>query len=307
MGPDPLLSTLSQQLINGLTLGSIYALIALGYTLVYGVLMMINFAHSEIFMAGAFFALGALSLPGMETMPPLLQLAIALAASMGGCALLACFIEKTAYKPLRHAPRLSPLISAIGVSIFLQNFTFIFVSSQSISFPEIFSIKTFRIGGAEINSLQIFILGVSLAIMAALKLFIEKTRLGKALRATAGDRDAAELLGINTNAIITLTFLIGGALGGAAGILNGLYYGSVKYNMGFLPGIKAFTAAVLGGIGNVTGAVLGGLLIGVLESLGAGFIPGGSEWKDIFAFAILILVLLFRPQGLLGEKTPEKI
>lgn len=307
METESLWGTLSQQIVNGLTLGSIYALISLGYTLVYGILLMINFAHSEIFMAGAFFALGAVSLPGIQGASPLVQLGVALISAMGGSALLAYFVEKTAYKPLRHAPRLSPLISAIGASIFLQNFAFLFISNQSLSFPEILPIKRIVIGGAEINTLQGFILGVSLLIMAALKLFIEKTKLGKALRATAGDREAAELMGIDTHKIISLTFLIGGALGGAAGILNGMYYGSVKYNMGFLPGIKAFTAAVLGGIGNVTGAVLGGLLIGVLEALGVGFIPGGAEWKDIFAFAILILVLLFRPQGLLGEKAPEKI
>ena len=307
MPPDSLIDTLSQQIVNGLTLGSIYALIALGYTLVYGILLMINFAHSEIFMAGAFFALGAFALPGVNRLSPLLQVALAMASAMGGSALLAYSVEKAAYKPLRHASRLSPLIPAIGVSIFLQNFFFLFVGSQSLSFPELLPVKRLRLGGCEIDSLQVFILAISLVIMAALKTFIQKTRLGKALRATAGDRDAAELLGINTNAIISMTFLIGGALGGAAGLLNGMYYGSVKYNMGFLPGIKAFTAAVLGGIGNVTGAVLGGLLIGLLESLGAGFIPGGSEWKDIFAFAVLILVLLFRPQGLLGEKTPEKI
>jgi len=304
---DSLLGTFSQQIVNGLTLGSIYALIALGYTLVYGILLMINFAHSEIFMAGVFFALGTFALPGINQFSPIFQVTLALASAMGGSALLAYFVEKTAYKPLRRAPRLSPLISAIGVSIFLQNFFFLFVSNQSLAFPELIPIKRIQIGGCEINSLQVFILGSSLLIMAALKFFIEKTRLGKALRATAGDRDAAELLGVNTNAIISLTFLIGGALGGAAGLLNGMYYGSVKYNMGFLPGIKAFTAAVLGGIGNVTGAVLGGLLIGVLEALGAGFIPGGSEWKDIFAFVVLILVLLFRPQGLLGESSTEKI
>ena len=307
MLPDALLETFAQQMVNGLTLGSIYALIALGYTLVYGILFMINFSHSEIFMAGAFFALGTFALPGIGSCSPLIQIALAIASAMGGSALLAYGVEKTAYKPLRHAPRLSPLISAIGVSIFLQNFFFLFVSNQSLNFPELIPIQRFNIGRCEINSLQVFILGSSLLIMAALKFFIEKTKLGKALRATAGDRDAAELLGINTNAIISLTFLIGGALGGAAGLLNGLYYGSVKYNMGFLPGIKAFTAAVLGGIGNVTGAVLGGLLLGVLEALGTGFIPGGSEWKDIFAFVVLILVLLFKPQGLLGESPTEKI
>jgi branched-chain amino acid transport system permease protein len=226
---------------------------------------------------------------------------------MAGSALVAFFMEKTAYRPLRHASRLAPLISAIGVSIFLQNLVFLSVSNQSLPYPGIFRLSHFKIGESEINSLQIFIITVSILIMAALRFFIQRTRLGKALRATAGDREAAELLGINTNGIISLAFILGGTLGGAAGLLNGMYYGSIKYNMGFLPGIKAFTAAVLGGIGNVTGAVVGGLLIGILESLGAGFIPGGSEWKDLFAFAILILVLLFRPQGILGQKLPEKV
>jgi branched-chain amino acid transport system permease protein len=298
---------LFQQLINGVTLGSIYALIALGYTLVYGILLMVNFAHSEIFMAGVFIALGAVSLPFVADLPPLLKIAAALAAGMAGSAVLGLAIEKIAYRPLRHANRLAPLISAIGVSIFLQNAVFLFVSNQSLPFPEIFPIRQFRIGSGEINSLQIFIIAVAFALMVGLKFFIQKTRLGKALRATAGDRETAELLGVDTNFIIALTFLVGGALGGAAGVLNGMYYGSIKYNMGFLPGIKAFTAAVLGGIGNIEGAVVGGLAIGILESLGAGYIPGGSEWKDIFAFAILILVLLLRPQGLMGEKLPDKV
>lgn len=298
---------LIQQLINGITLGSIYALISLGYTLVYGILLMINFAHSEIFMVGAFVSLAVISIPTVAAAPPIIQLMIAIFSSMLGSAILGFLIERIAYKPLRHSSKLAPLISAIGVSIFLQNFVFLFVSNQSLPFPEIFSVKHFTFGGSEINSLQIFIIVVSIALMLILRFFIQKTRLGKAMRATAGDRETAELMGINTNGIISLTFFIGGALGGAAGLLNGLYYGSIKYNMGFLPGIKAFTAAVLGGIGNVVGAVVGGFLIGILESLGAGFIPGGSEWKDIFAFAILILVLLFRPQGLLGEKLPDKL
>lgn len=298
---------LIQQLINGITLGSIYALISLGYTLVYGILLMINFAHSEIFMMGAFFSILILSSSWIATLPPLGQLACSIFAAMVGSALLGFLIERIAYKPLRHSSRLAPLISAIGVSIFLQNLIFLFVSNQSVPFPEIFRVRQFKFGENEINSLQIFIIGVSIFLMIGLRFFVQKTRLGKAMRATAGDRETAELLGVNTNKIISLTFLIGGALGGAAGLLNGMYYGSIKYNMGFLPGIKAFTAAVLGGIGNITGAVLGGFLIGILESLGAGFIPGGSEWKDIFAFAILIFVFLIRPQGLLGEKLPEKI
>lgn len=298
---------LIQQLINGVTLGSIYALISLGYTLVYGILMMINFAHSEIFMIGAFVPLAILSLSGIQSVPLVFQLLIAIFLAMAGSAALGYLIERVAYKPLRHATRLAPLISAIGVSIFLQNAMFLFVSNQSVPYPEIFPIRSFRIGDSEINSLQIFIIAVALSLMLLLQFFIFKTRLGKALRATACDRETAELLGINTNKIISLTFLIGGALGGAAGLLNGMYYGSVKYNMGFVPGIKAFTAAVLGGIGNIGGAVLGGFTIGIVEALAAGFIPGGAEWKDIFAFAILILVLLFRPQGILGEKSVDKL
>lgn len=298
---------LVQQLINGITLGSIYALISLGYTLVYGILLMINFAHSEIFMAGAFLSLWILSVSWVSTAPLFIQIFLSFLAAITGSALLGLLIERIAYKPLRHSSRLAPLISAIGVSIFLQNFIFIFVSNQSLPFPEIFTIRHFKIGQSEINSLQIFIITISIFLMIALQFFVNKTRLGKAMRATAGDKETAELLGIDTNKIISLTFLIGGALGGSAGLLNGMYYGSIKYNMGFLPGIKAFTAAVLGGIGNIQGAMIGGLFIGILESLGAGFIPGGTEWKDIFAFAILILVFLFRPQGLLGEKLPDKI
>lgn len=296
-----------QQLINGVTLGSIYALIALGYTMVYGILLMINFAHSEIFMVGAFFSLLFFSLQWASSFHPLFQLFVAIFTAMAGSALLGVLMERTAYKPLRHSSRLAPLISAIGVSIFLQNFVFLFVSNQSLPFPEIFPVNHLQVAGSEINTLQILIIFISIFLMLVLQFFVQKTKLGKAIRATAGDRETAELMGINTNTMISLTFLIGGALGGAAGFLNGLYYGSIKYNMGFLPGIKAFTAAVLGGIGNIPGAMLGGFLIGILESLGAGFIPGGAEWKDIFAFTILILVLLFRPQGLLGEKLPEKI
>lgn len=296
-----------QQFINGITLGAIYSLIALGYTLVYGILLMINFAHSEVFMIGSFLSLGMISLPFLADFSSGFQIFFAFLSGMIGSALLGFLIEKIAYKPLRHASRLAPLISAIGVSIFLQNFAFLFISNQSLPFPEIFPIKTIPIGKGEINTLQIVIIAVAMLLMIALWFFVQKTRIGKALRAAAGDREMAELLGINSNMIISLTFIIGGALGGAAGLLNGLYYGSIKYNMGFLPGIKAFTAAVLGGIGNIPGAVLGGFLIGIMESFWAGFVPGGSEWKDIFSFAVLILVFLFRPQGLLGERQAEKI
>ncbi len=297
-----------QQLINGITLGSIYALTALGYTMVYGILSMINFAHSEIFMVGAYigyFVLG-LNLPFLVGHPWLLILFLFIIA-MVGTGSLGVAMERIAYKPLRHAPRLAPLISAIGVSIFLQNFVMLTVTSQSLPFPEVFPVRKYIFSNTEINSLQIFITMTSILLMFVLRFFIQKTKLGKAIRAVSQDREVAELMGINVNVIISLVFLIGGALGGAAGVLNGMYYGSIKYNMGFLPGIKAFTAAVLGGIGNITGAMLGGYVLGICESLGAGFIPGGAEWKDVFAFAILILVLILKPSGILGQRIPQRV
>lgn len=295
-----------QQLINGLTLGSLYALIALGYTMVYGVLLMINFAHSEIFMAGAFVSLLAylkLSL----IMPAWQAFVTGVGIAFAVCALLALAIERLAYRPLRHASRLTPLISAIGVSILLQNAVFLFISDTSMAFPHAFEVRHIHFLGAEINTLQMLILGLSVTLMASLHLFVNKTRLGTAIRATAQDAPTASLMGIPVNGIIALTFLIGGALGGVAGALNGMYYGSIKYNMGFIPGIKAFTAAVLGGIGNIPGAMLGGFLLGVIESLVTGFIPNGSDWKDVIAFSVLLLVLLLRPEGLLGRHIPDKV
>ena len=296
-----------QQLVNGLTLGSLYALIALGYTMVYGVLLMINFAHSEIFMAGAFAGCLVLRIPAVATAPPLIAFAAAIVSALLVSALLALVIERLAYRPLRRSGRLTPLISAIGVSIFLQNLGFLMISDQSVAFPQIFTVEHYHVAGVDINSLQILILAVSIGLMVALHLFVNKTRLGTAIRATAQDASTASLMGIPVNQIIALTFFIGGSLGGVAGVLNGLYYGSIKYNMGFVPGIKAFTAAVLGGIGNVAGAMWGGFILGVLESLAAGLIPNGSDWKDVIAFTILIIVLLFKPEGLFGRHVPDKV
>lgn len=295
-----------QQLINGITLGSLYALIALGYTMVYGVLLMINFAHSEIFMAGAFMSLLTYK-PLTKFLPPMEALLCAIVGAMVLSAILAIAVERLAYRPLRRSSRLTPLISAIGVSILLQNCVFLFISDQSMAFPQPFAIHHFSLGGVQINSLQIVILVVSLSLMTALHFFVNKTRLGTAIRATAQDASTASLMGIPVNAIVALTFLLGGALGGVAGALNGMYYGSIKYNMGFVPGIKAFTAAVLGGIGNVAGAMWGGFILGILESLAAGLIPNGSEWKDVIAFSILIIILLFRPEGLFGRHVPDKV
>jgi len=295
-----------QQLINGLTLGSLYALIALGYTMVYGVLLMINFAHSEIFMVGAVISL--LSYLKLKLiLPPWQAFIMGMGIALLACAVMAILIERFAYRPLRRSARLTPLISAIGASIFLQNAVFLFVSTESIAFPQAFAIDHITLLGAEINTLQILILCIAVSLMVLLHLFVNRTRMGTAIRATAQDASTASLMGIPVNTVIALTFFIGGALGGVAGALNGMYYGSIKYNMGFIPGIKAFTAAVLGGIGNIPGAMLGGFLLGIMEALAAGLLPNGSDWKDVIAFSILLLVLLFRPAGLLGRHVPEKV
>ncbi len=298
-----MLQTLIEQLINGLTLGAIYALIALGYTMVYGILLMINFAHSEIFMGGAFVGWAVLIACGSLTWP--WSMALVFLAVTVVCGGLAVGIEKVAYLPLRRAPRLAPLISAIGVSIVLQNAVFLW-RDDFLAFPLVFPQTQFSLGPFSISLIQIVILASSLTLMAALWLFVDRTRLGQAIRACSQDQDAAGLMGINVNRMISLTFFLGAVLGGAAGVLYSLYYGSIKYNMGFLPGMKAFTAAVLGGIGNVPGAMLGGLLLGLCEALGAAFLPE-AQWKDVFAFAILIIVLIVRPSGLLGERTAEKL
>jgi branched-chain amino acid transport system permease protein len=298
-----LLANILEQILNGLTLGSIYALVALGYTMVYGILLMINFAHSEIFMLGAFAGYGVLALvPGL---PWPVKMALAFVLAMVACGGAAVAIEKFAYKPLRKAPRLAPLISAIGVSIVLQNAIFLF-HDDFLGFPSVLPLHRIEIGQFAVSTIQIVILISSLSFMGALWLFVNHTRLGNAIRACSQDRDAAELMGIPVNRMISITFFIGASLGAAGGILYSLYYGSIKYNMGFVPGMKAFTAAVLGGIGNIPGAMLGGLLLGVSESLGTAFLPQAS-WKDVFAFGILIVVLIVRPSGLLGERTAEKV
>ncbi|MDE2511955.1 MAG: branched-chain amino acid ABC transporter permease [Elusimicrobia bacterium] len=298
---------LIQQIVNGLTLGAIYSLIALGYTLVYGILAMINFAHSEVLMLGSFFALGLATLaPGLFGSGAF-GLAGMFAAGMLGAGLLNVLIERFAYRPLRDISRLAPLISAIGVSIVLQNAVFLWVSTQSLSFPQPVAIRQFDVAGASVSSLQLVILGAALVLMGLLHFFVEHTRMGKAMRACADDIQTAGLMGINADVVIAVTFFVGGALGGAAGVLYGMNYGSIKYNLGFLPGAKAFTAAVLGGIGNIRGAVLGGFILGFLEVLATGYIPNGAEWRDVVAFTVLIVVLLLRPSGLLGEKIAEKV
>jgi len=286
-----------EQLINGLTLGSTYSLIALGYTMVYGILELINFAHSEIYMVGAFVGLAMVTVYK-------LPFAVALVAGMLGSCLLGIIIEKAAYKPLRKANRIAPLISAIGVSIFLQNAALMIAGPQARSFPLGLNIRTLSVGSVHISTLQLLILVISIVLMVGLQFLIQNTKLGQAMRATAQDKEVAQLMGIKIDSIITFTFAIGSALGGAAGVLVGVYFDSVDPTMGFFPGLKGFVAAVLGGIGNIPGAMLGGLILGLVEMIGAVYM---SRYKDAIAFAVLIIILLVKPTGLLGRNVQEKV
>ncbi len=299
-----------QQIINGLVQGSVYALVALGYTMVYGILGLINFAHGEVVMMGAMVALSALSV--MAGLPPLVSLPLSLFLAISVCMALGYGIERIAYRPLRHAPRLAPLITAIGVSIVLQNLAMLIWGRDYHSFPQLFANHAHRIGGAIINDIQIAIVIAAFLIMAGLMVIVHRTRLGRAMRAVAENQHAAQLMGVDVNRVISITFMIGSALAAVAGLMVSANYGLAHYYMGFLLGLKAFTAAVLGGIGNLRGAMLGGLLLGLIESLGAGYIGDitggfmGSQYQDVFAFLVLIAVLVFRPSGLLGERLAER-
>jgi branched-chain amino acid transport system permease protein len=303
-----------QQLINGLVLGSVYALIALGYTMVYGILELINFAHGEVVMTGAMVTLAvvnALMASGVD-LPGIVIVVTGLLVAVPACMALGFAIERIAYRPLRRAPRLAPLITAIGVSIVLQNVAMIIWGRQYISFPAILPSARHEIGGAGVTDLQIFIFLLALVLMAGLILLVQKTRIGRAMRATAQAPEIAGLMGVNVNSVISFTFILGSALAAVAGVMVSAYYGIAHYYMGFLLGLKAFTAAVLGGIGNIAGAMLGGLLLGVIESMAAGYIGDltggflGSHYQDVFAFFVLIGVLVFRPSGLLGERVAER-
>jgi len=298
-----------QQVINGLTIGSVYALIALGYTMVYGVLEMINFAHGDVYMVGSFLGLLVLTLvgpsAGLVGGGVALALAAALLGAMGGCALLGISIERIAYRPVRGTSRLGPLIAALGVSLFLQNAAMLIVGTRPKAFPSLLEKRLYHLGDAVFTNLQVLILGASLGLMLLLDQFVRRTRWGRAMRAVAQDAEVAGFMGVEANTVITLTFLIGSVLAAGAGIMVGLYYGIVDFFMGYIAGLKAFTAAVLGGIGNLRGAMLGGLLLGLAESFGAGFI--GAQWRDVIAFVVLITVLVLRPGGLLGEQLPEKV
>jgi len=291
-----------QQLINGLSLGAIYALIALGYTMVYGVLRFINFAHADVFMLGAFIGYYTAPLVPAETVWGGLAV---LAAAMLGCAVVGMLIERLAYRPLRGAPTLNVLITAIGVSLLLEYSGQVFFGATPRTFPELFPAQRFTLGSLVISSNQVLVIGVTLALVAALQWIIHRTRIGTAMRAVAQNPRAALLMGINTNRVIAFTFGLGSALAGAGGILYALNYPSIDPLMGVAPGLKAFTAAILGGIGNIPGAALGGLLLGIVETLVAG--SALSTYKDAIAFTILLIILFFRPAGLLGKRTTEKV
>ena len=301
-----------QQIINGLVLGSMYALVALGYTMVYGIINLINFAHGEVLMVGALSSWTVVSALEATGMPGWLRLLISVPVSIVICATLNFTIEKIAYRPLRNAPRLAPLITAMGMSLLLQTLAMIIWKPSPKPFPILLPSEPINIGGPVISIVQIMILGLTAAILAALMYLVNKTKLGRAMRATAENPRVAALMGVRPDVVISATFIIGAALAAVAGIMWAANYGTVQHTMGFLPGLKAFTAAVLGGIGNLAGAVVGAILLGLVEAVGAGYLGEltggilGSHYSDIFAFALLILVLTLRPSGLLGERVADR-
>ncbi|NLJ46862.1 MAG: branched-chain amino acid ABC transporter permease LivH [Treponema sp.] len=300
------LNYLLQLFISGMTRGSIYALIALGYTMVYGIVQLINFAHGEIYMIGAFTALIVATVLNMTGMPGIYVFAIAMAVAIVYSAAYGFTMEKIAYKPLRNAPRLSALISAIGMSYFLQNYVLLAQTSDFVSFPKLIPKFRFLEGvGGMLSSTQVVIFLVTAVVMVLLTLLIKFTKIGKAMRATAQYKTMALLVGININQIIAVTFVIGSAMAAIGGVLISSHVGQINFYIGFIAGIKAFVAAVLGGIGSIPGAVLGSFVLGLTESFGTGYIS--SDYEDVFAFIILVLILIFRPSGLLGKSQKEKI
>lgn len=322
-----------QQLINGITLGAVYAVVALGYTMVYGIVQLINFAHGEVVMIGAMVAFTVIALLAKSGLPPVVIVLIATGCAALACMLVGYTLERIAYRPLRRAPRLAPLITAIGMSIVLQHLAMLIWSRDNLAYPQIVKVQIYQLFGASITNIQIAILTISVLMMGGLLWLVHRTKLGIAMRATAQNPQVAGLMGVNINREIALTFVIGAALGAVAGVMVGTYYGIAHYQMGALLGLKAFSAAVLGGIGNVPGAMVGGLLLGVIEALGAGYIGDlsdlcrikgwfeglaqrcgadghlslfGSNYQDVFAFLVLIAVLVFRPSGLLGERVGDR-
>jgi branched-chain amino acid transport system permease protein len=301
-----------QQIINGLTLGSVYAVVALGYTMVYGIIQLINFAHGEVVMIGAMVAFSVISALAGTALPPVLIVFVAILAAVPVCMLVGYAMERIAYRPLRGAPRLAPLITAIGISIILQHVALLVWSRNPLAFPQIIPLASFDVGGAIITGVQITIILTSVLMMGGLTLMVYRTKLGIAMRATSQNPQVAGLMGIDIDRIIAFTFIVGAALGAVAGVMVGSYYGIAHYSMGSLLGLKAFSAAVLGGIGNLAGAMLGGILLGIVEALAAGYIGDltnnvfGSNYQDVFAFLVLIAVLVLRPSGLLGERVGDR-
>ena len=306
------MDTFIQQIINGLVLGSMYALVALGYTMVYGIINLINFAHGEVLMVGALTSWTVVTVLKDSDMPGWLLMLISLLAAIVVCSVLNFVIEKIAYRPLRNAPRLAPLITAMGMSLLLQTLAMMIWKPSTKPYPILLPSEPIFIGGAVINVTQILILGVTAITLVALMYLVNSTKLGRAMRATAENPRVASLMGVRPDTVISATFIIGAALAALAGVMYAANYGTVQHTMGFLPGLKAFTAAVFGGIGNLAGAVVGGILLGLIEALGSGYIGAltggvlGSQYSDIFAFLVLILVLTVRPQGLLGERVADR-
>jgi branched-chain amino acid transport system permease protein len=308
------MDTFIQQIINGMVLGSMYALVALGYTMVYGVLNLINFAHGDVLMIGAMAGLTILKVvQGIAPdLPGIVKLMIAIAGAIPVCVAVNVIIERVAYRRLRNAPRLAPLITAIGISILLQTFAMMIWGRSPLPFPQIMSSEPLHIGGALISQTQVLLLILAALSMVGLVLLVEKTKMGRAMRATAENPRVAGLMGVDSNKVIVATFAIGAALAAVAGVMWGANYSSAQFAMGFTPGLKAFSAAVLGGIGNIYGAMLGGILLGLIESLGAGYIGEltggflGSHYQDIFAFVVLIIVLTLRPSGIMGERVADR-
>lgn len=296
-----------QQLINGLAVGGIYALVALGYTMVYGVLKLINFAHGDIFTIGAYLGMTLLVSSGLSgSMTPVLAVGLVVIIVFGLVALLGVALERVAYRPLRKANRLAAVVSALGASIVFQNAVMLIYGARVYVYPEnLIPTLTFNIFGLNVPLMRVIVIVSSLVLMLALYAFINRTRMGTAIRAVAIDQGAARLMGINVDRVISLVFFIGAGLGGVAGVMVGTYYGQIDFTMGWSYGLKAFTAAILGGIGNIPGAMIGGLLLGVIEALGASYLA--MAWKDAIAFLVLILILIIRPTGLLGERVADKL
>ena len=306
------MDTFIQQIINGLVLGSMYALVALGYTMVYGIINLINFAHGEVLMVGALTSWTVVTWLADSGMPGWLLMLLSLLAAIVVCSILNFSIEKIAYRPLRSAPRLAPLITAMGMSLLLQTLAMIIWKPNYKPYPILLPSEPFHIGGAVINTTQILILVVTAVTLGGLMYLVNRTKLGRAMRATAENPRVAALMGVRPDTVISATFIIGAALAAMAGVMYAANYGQVHHSMGFLPGLKAFTAAVFGGIGNLPGAMVGGVALGLIESLGSGYIGAltggvlGSHYQDILAFIVLILVLTLRPQGLMGERVADR-